>query len=84
MRQHVDSAVILLHYKCGWFFAHPLPLFLYYSVYIYHPPWYLWPWEKHINIVGICVSDTILVLYCMYIPMFHLRNSGVKFCLGHQ
>jgi hypothetical protein len=23
MRQHVESAVILLHYKCGWFFCPP-------------------------------------------------------------
>ncbi len=37
MRQHVDSAVILLHYKWLVFCPPTLPPSLYYSVYIYHP-----------------------------------------------
>ncbi len=83
MRQHVDSAVIFLLYKCGWFFCPPtLPPSLYYFFRIHlSSPQYLWPWEKHINIGGICVSDTCTILY---IPMFHLPDSGVNFSQWHQ
>jgi hypothetical protein len=83
MRQHVESAVILLQYKCGWFFCPPtLPSSVYYSVYIYHPPG-ICGRGKNTSISGgsVCL---ILVLYVLYIPMFHLRDSGVKFSLWHQ